>query len=427
MNIMIMKAKRLVKAALSLILITVTSCVNSDTKQEQTKLQEGDIVWQSGSIGENLESAPALDDYGNIYIIGGGLLHSYKINGDKRWAMNVNAVDFNTPSVSNDNSAVYCGGSNGLYALNTDDGSVKWHASGFPAGFHSVPAVSGDDSRIYVGIGAERDEGDNFYCFDAASGNVIWKYVMSHEAYGFHGYLGGAIIGNDGRIYLTSQHGWLLSLTDNGDHYRENWACRIGAEMRMPPAMDDNGFIYVGDSESGQIHKIDSRTGIESGGNWPVGVNTQSSEQGEVFANIAIGDDGTIYANSEDERLWAITPDGDVKWNNLQFEVWGSDPLIRDDGKIIVVSQIKGSARVTCIRDNGDSAVLEWMSEPVTETLFLNETNVNIAPDGTILVHSGDKPPLALFALKGNGKGLSRSAQWPKYMGNIKNNGNFIH
>jgi outer membrane protein assembly factor BamB len=251
----------------------------------------------------------------------------------------------------------------------------------------------------------------------------MWEYDMPYEAYGFHGYLGGAIIANNGTIYLTSQHGWLISLTDDENSYTENWVCKIGAEMRMPPAMDANGFLYVGDSEKGQVHKVYSNTGIEEGGNWPVSVNTDSNEKGEVFANIAIGPDGTIYVNSEDERIWAINKDGTIKWNNIQFEVWGSDPLIRDDGKIIVVSQIKDAARVTCIRDDGIAGVIEWTSNPVSKTLLLNETNVNIAPDGTILVHSGEHQPQALFALVGNGMGLSTTSPWPKYMGNIKNNG----
>jgi len=251
----------------------------------------------------------------------------------------------------------------------------------------------------------------------------MWEYSMPYEAYGFRGYLGGAIVDNDGTIYLTSQHGWLISLQDNGPMYSENWACKIGAEMRMPPSMDAEGFLYVGDSETGQIHKVDSNTGLEVKDNWPISVNTESDESGEVFANIAIGEDGTVYANSEDERIWAINPDGSVKWNNIQFEVWGSDPLIRDDGRIIVVSQIDSAARVTCIRDDGNQGIIEWSSEPVTSTLFLNETNVNIADDGTIYVHSGDRGSLSLFAIKGNGKGLSRLAQWPKYMGNSKNNG----
>lgn len=37
------------------------------------------------------------------------------------------------------------------------------------------------------------------------------------------------------------------------------------------------------------------------------------------------------------------------------------------------------------------------------------------------------RQPFALFALKGNGQGLSTLSPWPKYMGNIKNNGNLNH
>lgn len=40
---------------------------------------------------------------------------------------------------------------------------------------------------------------------------------------------------------------------------------------------------------------------------------------GDVFAHITIGNDGTIFANSKDRRLWAFNPDGTVKWNNLKY------------------------------------------------------------------------------------------------------------
>ena len=85
---------------------------NSHNDNRVYKIEEGDILWKTESIGENLESAPAIDDYGNVYIIGGG-----SVDGSRIWATNVSAVEFNTPSVSPDNKTAYCGGSNGLYAL----------------------------------------------------------------------------------------------------------------------------------------------------------------------------------------------------------------------------------------------------------------------------------------------------------------------
>ena len=55
---------------------------------------------------------------------------------------------------------------------------------------------------------------------------------------------------------------------------------------------------------------------------------------------------------------------------------------------------------------------------------------MNIAPDGTIFISSGehhpeeDLGPALLFAIQGNGQTLSTTAQWPTYMGDIQNTGN---
>jgi outer membrane protein assembly factor BamB len=386
---------------------------------------EGDILWQQ-PVAESVESTPAVDDSGNVYCAGGESVYSYRPDGTHRWTNPIGpgTGEFNSPALSPDQSIVYGGGGNFIYAIEAATGTTKWKTPEFPTGFHSVPALSLDASRLYLGVGSEHDQGNAFYSINTSDGSVAWEYVMPHEPRGYLGYLGGAITGPDGNIYISSQMGWLVSLTDNGDSYTENWAYDVGAEMRMPPSMDAEGYLYVGSSSAGGfVHKVDSRTGTSAGGNWPV-----QTTAGEIFANIAIGDNGTIYINSEDQRLWAFNPDGSVKWNNLEFEVWGSDPLVRADGRIIVGSELDGAARVACILDDGDSAVLEWTSDPIATTLLLNETNVNIAPNGTIYITSG-QPEFMLgqnvevYAIEGNGQGLSSNSYWPKYMKNIQNNG----
>ncbi len=390
------------------------------SKVTEKSISEGDILWHR-PVDDSVESTPAVDNQGNVYVSGSSSVFSYTTNGTHRWTTKVGhqAGEFNAPSLSPDQKVVYGGGANFVYALEASTGKTIWKNTDFDVGFHSVPAISADGSRLYFGVGAERDEGDSFYCIDTSDSSVKWEYVMSHPPQGFHGYLGGAIIGPEGNIYVSSQHGWLISLTDNGDSFTENWAYDVKAEMRMPPSMDADGFLYVGSSAAGgYIHKVHSKTGKSAGGNWPV-----KTTAGEVFANITIGNDGTIFANSEDHRLWAFNPDGSLKWNNLQFDVWGSDPLIRVDGRIIVGTQLNGAARVACIRDNGDKGVIEWISEPIAKSFRLNETNVNIAPDGTIYIASGQNEPFLLYAIQGNGQGLSTTSPWPKYMGNIQNNG----
>jgi len=425
---------------------------------------EGDILWQH-TVGENIEATTTIDDEGNIYTTGGGYIWSFTGDGKLRWKTcpldeGCKGLEqeypyplsvASSPAVSPDGKKVYITGYAGVFAFRTSDGKLLWKKTVFdnyyefstknfedqvmmwkktaskdyPKIFATTPAVSADGSRLYAGAGDNDFSSDSFYCIDTKDGSVIWEYVMPHppqqieEGKYTRGYLGGASLGPDGAIYVASMHGWLVSLIDNRNSYTENWAYNVGAEMRMPPSMDAEGFLYVGSSSAGgYIHKVDSRTGKKAEGEWPV--KTKASE---VFANIAIASDGTIYANSEDHRLWAFNPDGTVKWNNLKFEHWGGDPLIRADDRIIVTSQLNKAARVVCIRDDGDKGVVEWFSEPITKELAFNETNVNIGPNGDIYVTSGVESPHALFAIKGNGLGLSTTSPWPKYMGDIQNNG----
>ena len=88
-----------------------------------------------------------------------------------------------------------------------------------------------------------------------------------------------------------------------------------------------------------------------------------------------------------------------------------------------MTSQLKKTARVVCVCDDGDKGVIEWFSEPIATELAYNETSVNIGPNGDIYVASGVMDPQALIAIKGNGLGLSKASAWPKYMGSIQNNG----
>jgi len=396
--------------------ITALTCLTASA----ALAKEGDILWQR-SVGENLEATPAIDNEGNVYVAASGKVHSYAPDGTHRWTRHIGGLigEGSSPSVSPDQTMVYGPGSRGIYAIDAASGELVWESTGFPVGFFTVTAVSTDSSRLYVGAGGNDNPSDSFYCINAVDGSVVWEYELTHppQKGEWRGFLGGAVIGADGTIYVSSQHGWLVSLTDNGDSYTENWAYSLDLEARQPPTIDKDGYILAS-SNSGKLYKIDPVTGKSAGGDWPVDVCAPH----EVFAAVALGSDGAIYVNGEDLRLHAVNPDGSEKWT-LEFETWGSDPLVRDDGDIIVMAQVDGAGRVVCIKDVGTGGTIEWASDPIVRTLNLNETNVNIAPNGTIYVTSGDQAPLALFAVEGNGQGLSKTSPWPKYMGNIQNNG----
>jgi arabinan endo-1,5-alpha-L-arabinosidase len=452
------------------LLLLVGTLIGCNTVHENGT-KEGDLLWQSKPIGENIEASPTIDEKGNIYVTGGGKLWCFSKEGKVKWStcpLDEGCKGINqeypyplgvasSPAISPDGRRIYITGYAGVFAFRLGDGKLLWKRTVFdnyydftavtkrdfeesisyldnynlkkyPYVFATTPAISKDGTRLYAGAGDNDYSHDSFYCIDTEDGSVIWEYVMKHPPQQLEndqytrGYLGGASLGSDGTIYIASMHGWLVSLIDNGSSYTENWAYNVGAEMRMPPSIDSEGFVYAGSSsDGGYVHKVNSRTGKSAGGNWPVKTNAS-----EVFANVSIGNDGTLFVNSEDYSLWAFNPDGTVKWNNIKFDHWGSDPLIREDGRIIVTSQYNGAARVVCIKDDGDKGVIEWASEPICDSLAFNESNVNIDPDGNIYIHSGVYPPVALFAIVGNGTGLSTKSPWPKYMANIQNNGSHI-
>ena len=136
---------------------------------------EGDILWQKDDLGENLESAPAVDDSGNVYIIGTGTVYSYTSGGTFRWSTATSEGDGCTPSVSPDNTVVYTCGWDGVYALNASNGNEIWNQ---PTGVYAtVPCVSADGTRIYIGEGHESSPSDNFRCLDASDGSIEWTYV----------------------------------------------------------------------------------------------------------------------------------------------------------------------------------------------------------------------------------------------------------
>ena len=418
-----MNDKYLITPLLFLVCITfLVSCRSDDDLYPKPVVEdEGSILWQTEALGENLEATPAVDENGNVYMLADGVMFSYTESGALRWSTEVTGGDANVASLSPDNQVVYTPGVDGIYAVDATTGAIIWKRTDIiEAEFYTVTAVSPDGSRIYLGAGGDPGHSNNFYALNAVDGSIAWVYEETESVDGLSGYMGGAIMGENGAIYVTNQQGFLISLTDNGDSFIQNWKFNLGAEARQPAALAGNGYILQ-TSNTGVIHKIDLATGVEiTTESWPAlgGV-------GEVFTSIVLSPDGrTFYVNAEDHNLYALDIiTGAVKWF-YTFEEWGSDPLIREDGVIIVMGQINGAARVCALQDNGESATLLWSSPKIFAHLTLNESNVNISPNGTIYIHAGDQHPLSLFAVKGNGLGLSSSSPWPKTMGNMQNNGN---
>jgi len=108
--------------------------------------------------------------------------------------------------------------------------------------------------------------------------------------------------------------------------------------------------IYAGSSD-GNLYAINPDGSVR----W----NYESGER--ITVDPAIGKDGTIYFGSEDGTFYALTDDGS-HWTQKWSAALGSDetPAIGSDGTIYLCGRSGNKDRLYALKDNGDSHTVTW-------------------------------------------------------------------
>ncbi len=236
--------------------------------------------------------------------------------------------------------------------------------------------------------------GLSVYNTSHVDGTVKWSFQTGD------GIESSPAIGEDGTIYFGSHDGYLYAVNKNGEL---KWKTKIGAlrekeEWWKPPpvvkhlvstasspAVAKDGAIYIA-SQDQHLFAI-SPEGKEKW-KFPIGVAIDS------WSSPAIGEDGTIYMTSASPKggVYAINPDGTEKW---YYNVWigaSNSPAIGKDGTIYIAfpTGYKTNALFALNPDGTE----KWR---VPTELFL-ESSPAIADDGTIYIGS--------FVDTGEGAGL---------------------
>ena len=171
-----------------------------------------------------------------------------------------------------------------------------------------------------------------------------------------------------------------------------NWSYKTGNAIHTAPAIGDDGTIYVS-SDDHFLYALN-----------PDGSLKWKYETGDVLSSPAVGSDGTIYVGSKDRQFYAINPDGTLKWVYPTRTAFTASPAIGSDGTIYAAGteqdlyvyvcpdgntreEVRG--RIYAINPNG---TLKWHQ-------FLSGA-VNSSPaigiDGTIYIGSnGDNTDLS--------------------------------
>ncbi len=187
---------------------------------------------------------------------------------------------------------------------------------------------------------------------------------------------------DDGTILVPSLSGKLFGLNEGGElQYRVDLGDRV---YGSPLVLDDDIFVgsdahrFFGITKAGTIRfRLDTEHDVDTGAAptpWG-GIVFASGKtiyackpdgtllwrvqaRRKCYSSPAVGDDGTVYAGSQDHQLYAVGAEGKVKWRlDLGADV-DSSPAIQDDGTIVVGSD-KGEV-LALAPENGE---VRWRTD----------------------------------------------------------------
>jgi hypothetical protein len=366
------------------------------------------LKWQF-SADDEIVSTPALGEDGTIYFTSVQSLYALAPDGKMKWRYFPGAELGSSPMVGPDGSIYIVDAGCVMHALN-QDGSKRWIAqigAALPIN-GGLAASCGRPATPARGVGELLLVGNfsnSLRAVDTSSGMVIDQFKD--------------VYGPDSPEILETgsavEGGGALQFFDSGG--RVSWTVRLSIGQNTlnfrTAAITKNGVIAVAGWDSKfHVYDFDGRPKWEFAGDWT--------------ANPVIAADGTIYVGNF-AGVVALSADGAQIWN-AAVPIAGA-PALAADGTIYVPSQDvgkgKNGANLFSLYALNPQGAIKWRL-PVDALL---EHGPAIASDGTVYVGTrsdgaiGVKPHSGtLYAIGESNGGLMRGG-WPKSYGSAANDG----
>ncbi|GAB6286709.1 MAG: hypothetical protein STSR0009_29120 [Methanoregula sp.] len=199
-------------------------------------------------------------------------------------------------------------GSDKFYALNPEDGTIKWS---YPTGQirYGSPAIA-PDGTIYVG-----SADNNIYALNP-DGSRKWYFTTGAAVYG------APSIGMDGTIYCGSTDTKVYALNPDGT---KKWDSTTGGAIWGSPSLGADGTIYIGNYGDKKLYALN-----------PDGTQKWTFlASSKIYGSPAIGADGIVYIGDNNGWVWALNPsDGSQKWSYRVGDYIYGSPSIGTDGTL---------------------------------------------------------------------------------------------
>jgi outer membrane protein assembly factor BamB len=358
----------------------------------------GIIEWRY-ETGDQIVASPAIGSDGTIYV-GSSDRQLYAINpdGTLKWVYPTKSILSSSPAIATDGT-IYVAGTyldglficgdppnpvqlGALYAVNPN-GTSKWSTT-LSGPVNSSPVIA-SDGTIYIGSGGDLRPLPKAKPFDPPPDPPQVSYDRTNPcdpttpippsdadpSYPVNGHVyainpdgtikwdfkalgnvdSSAAIAADGTIYIGSDYatyaykgadttdvieigsrttGFLYAI--DPDEGTSIWYTDLFGDVKSSPAIGGDGTIYVG-SDKGDVFALNPDGAIK----WVF------PTRGAVRSSAALAADGTIYIGSNDSRLYVLNPDGTLNFQFLANAAIASSPSIIADGTIYFATGVPAS------------------------------------------------------------------------------------
>lgn len=361
----------------------------------------GDLKW-SHTTGGAVRSSPAAGTNGWI-IFGSFDKFVYALSPDRgelKWKTTTEGPVISSPAIG-ENGVVHIGTTNGLSALDGQNGSRRWAFRNNPViPIYSTPTL-GADGTIYINTAG------GTVCALVSTGALRWATNMydgpfpisSSSSYS------SPVLGRDGGVFLgASALGWwapnasVRSIDSASGQVR--WIIQTVNSIQATAAVGQDGTLFVCGFDKA-IYAMDPATGAKK---W------ERLTGDSISSSPALGPDGTLYVGANDGYLYAISSStGAIKWRFLTGDSIHSSPAVAADSTVYFGSHDKNFYAL-----DGRTGAKKWA---FTTGGFVLSSPL-IGPDGTVYVGSYDGK---LYALEGT---APPAQGWSMFKGNPRHTGN---
>lgn len=285
-------------------------------------------------------------------------------------------TDYRGTGIGQNGTTYIAAGMTGVYALDSATGQMKWlwvpENTGHETWIEFPPTVAADGT-LYV-----TSENDYLYAL-SKDGKVLWKFLSDH----LHTPVS---ISPDGTtLHFISENGFVSALNRSDGSLK--WKQQLGNKVyatgrRIPVVYDSAGNLYFA-----WISTVYSMT-ASGQVRWSVNVGNK----GPYMVGPAVSDDGTLYFVYV-QNVIAVGMDGKVKWQyTLGKSAFDRTPAIGTDGTAYIGAE---DGFVYALNPNGS---LKWKQQYANTTGWGGGIKSNILVDarGTLYFLTKDREILAV-------------------------------